>query len=115
MVPSWIAEHESDKRALEKAGLDSIISTLVKVHVNRTLKSAGLLGVVDESQIEYRESSKDMWKDEFIFFTSSNITDLFIDISKMDMRIHTKAHLLYASSSSAPNSLAFLLHHACSD
>lgn len=52
MVPSWIAEHESDKRALEKAGLDSIISALIKAHVYGTLKSTGLLDVVNECQIK---------------------------------------------------------------
>ena len=52
MVPSWIAEHESDKRALEKAGLDSIIYALIKIHVYGTLKGAGLLGVVDECRIK---------------------------------------------------------------
>jgi len=58
MVPSWIDEHESDKRALEKAGLDSIISALIKTHVYGTLESAGFLGVIDECRIKNIENAQ---------------------------------------------------------
>jgi len=33
MVPSWVAEHESDRKALEGAGLKPIVSALVKLYI----------------------------------------------------------------------------------
>lgn len=60
MVPSWIGEHESDKVALEKAGLASTISALIKVHVYGTLKSTGLFEVIDECLIKHKESLQDV-------------------------------------------------------
>jgi len=60
MVPSWIAEHESDRRALEKAGLNPIINALIKVNVYGTLKSAGLLGMVDVCQIKNIENPQEI-------------------------------------------------------
>ena len=62
MVPSWVKEHESDKRALEKAGLDSIISALIKLHVYVTLKSEGLLAMVNECRIKNIEASEKMYE-----------------------------------------------------
>ncbi len=46
IVPSWIAEHESDRRALEMTSLESIANALVKVHVYGILEKGRLLEAV---------------------------------------------------------------------
>jgi len=52
MVPSWIAEHEFDIRALEKVGFNSAINALIKVGIYRTLEKAELVGVVSDCEIK---------------------------------------------------------------
>jgi len=46
-VTSWIAEHESDRRALEMTSLESIANALVKVHVYGILEKGRLLEAVE--------------------------------------------------------------------
>jgi len=54
MVPSWVAEHESDRKALERAGLKPTVSALVKLHIYGSIRSAGLAGFTSRLQIEVK-------------------------------------------------------------
>jgi Zn-dependent protease with chaperone function len=52
MIPSWIAEHESDRRALEATSLESIVNALVKVHIYGKLGRDRLLEAVGRCEIK---------------------------------------------------------------
>jgi len=55
MVPSWVAEHESDRKALEGAGLKPIVSALVKLYIYSSIRDSGLARFVSKLQIEVRD------------------------------------------------------------
>jgi len=55
MVPSWVAEHESDGKALDGAGLKSIIGVLVKLYIYSSVTDSGLAKFVSELKIEAKD------------------------------------------------------------
>lgn len=114
MIPSWIAEHESDKRALEKAGLDSIINGLIKVHVYGTLEGAGLLGVVDECR------TKDIVNFENIHKKASTFATLILILLAHSLMFPKWIgdyiqRPIYYTHPPLQLRITFLMHHARSD
>lgn len=114
MVPSWIAEHESDKRALEKAGLDSIINALIRTHIYGTLKGAGLLEAIGECQINVIENLRKIREKNSSFVTLARILLTHsLEFPKWIGEYIQKP--IYYMHPPLQLRIAFLLHHARSE
>jgi len=113
MTPSWIAEHESDKKALEKAGLNSTVRAIIKLYVYSSLRSAGLIVFVDKCCIKELENPQKIIK-KFSSFIKLFFTLMTHGLKFPKWLWEYLQKPIYPTHPPLQFRISFLLHHVVS-
>ncbi len=111
MVPSWIAEHESDRRALETTDLETVLRALIKTHTYALLMRECLLRVVTKCEIKHLHELVNLRQE--VSFTSLFKSLLQYSLVEVPKSIfECLRNPIYRTHPPLRLRLALLLHHA---